>query len=98
MVEAGERAMEDLSSESHHCTGARAPISRTSGPACRELRCGRAQTRAIGHRTTGRDVHVESDRLEAGGSDLDAVRTRFQIHLLERTVEVVDDSDEVAVD
>src|SRR5205814_699394 len=43
------------------------------------------------------DVDVEHDRLAALRPDLDVMRSRFEIQMLEATVEVVDGADVVAI-
>src|SRR5262249_40711079 len=52
----------------------------------------------IGNRLTGLDVHFELNRRLALEAQLDPVDAGFEIQVLERAVEVVDDADVVAVD
>src|SRR5258706_5983921 len=53
--------------------------------------------RAQRDRPSGLHHHIKRDRLVAWDLNLDAMRTGFEIQVLEDTVEVVDDSDVVAV-
>ena len=58
----------------------------------------RPERRAVGHRPAGLNVDVDRHRFESVAPNFDAVRSGFEVHLLKRSVEVVDNSHVVAVD